>query len=326
MRACLRFAHRLALAVACVPLGVIADAAALDYPTKPVRIIVGFAPGGGTDIMARLLAQRLSERLGQSFIVENRPGAGGNIAAETVVRAAADGHTLLLVASPNAINATLYGKLNFNIVTDVSPVAAIMRVPHVILVNPSFPAKTVPEFIAYAKAHVGEVSMASAGVGSTNHVSGELFNMMASVKMVHVPYRGGGPALGDLVAGHVQVMFGNMASSIEYFKSGTLRALAVTSAKRLDALPNIPTVDETLPGYETTFWGGLAAPKNTPIDIVDKLNKEVNVALAEPQMKTQLADLGGTVLAGSPADFEKLIVRETQKWSKVVKFADIKAE
>jgi tripartite-type tricarboxylate transporter receptor subunit TctC len=296
------------------------------YPTRPVRIIVGAAPSGSFDIMARLIGQRLSEQLGQPFVIDNRPGAVGNIATEAVVRSPADGYTLLLVGAPHAINATLYDKLNFNFIRDIAPVAGIDREPLVMAVNPSVPARTVPEFIAYAKANPGKISMASAGNGTPSHVSGELFKMMAGVNMVHVPYRGGGPALPDLLAGQVQVMFPSMSSSIEYVRTGKLRALAVTTATRSDALPQVSTVSDFVPGFEATLWTGIGAPKNTPADIVDKLNREINAGLADPTIKARLADLGGTPLVGSPADFGKLITDETEKWAKVVKFAGIKAD
>jgi tripartite-type tricarboxylate transporter receptor subunit TctC len=296
------------------------------YPTRPVRIIVGFAPGGATDIMARLMGQSLSERLGQQFVIENRPGAASNVGTEAVVNAAPDGYTLLVVTSVNAINASLYEKLNFNLIRDVVPVASIHREPFVMEANPSVPVKTVAEFIAHAKAKPGKINMASAGIGSGNHISGELFKMMTGVNLVHVPYRGGGPALVDLLGGQVQVMFATMSSSIEYVRAGKLRALAVTTATRSPVLPDIPTVAEFVPGYESSFWTGVGAPRNTPADIVEKLNKEINVALAEPKMLARLADLGGTALPGSPADFGKLIVDETEKWGKVVKFANIKPE
>jgi tripartite-type tricarboxylate transporter receptor subunit TctC len=296
------------------------------YPTRPVRIIVGAAPSGSFDIMARLIGQRLSEQLGQPFVIDNRPGAVGNIATEAVVRSPADGYTLLLVGAPHAINATLYDKLNFNFIRDIAPVAGIDREPLVMAVNPSVPARTVPEFIAYAKANPGKISMASAGNGTPSHVSGELFKMMAGVNMVHVPYRGGGPALPDLLAGQVQVMFPSMSSSIEYVRTGKLRALAVTTATRSDALPQVSTVSDFVPGFEATLWTGIGAPKNTPADIVDKLNREINAGLADPTIKARLADLGGTPLVGSPADFGKLIADETEKWAKVVKFAGIKAD
>jgi tripartite-type tricarboxylate transporter receptor subunit TctC len=296
------------------------------YPTRPVRIIVGAAPSGSFDIMARVIGQRLSEQLGQPFVIDNRPGAVGNIATEAVVRSPADGYTLLLVGAPHAINATLYDKLNFNFIRDIAPVAGIDREPLVMAVNPSVPARTVPEFIAYAKANPGKISMASAGNGTPSHVSGELFKMMAGVNMVHVPYRGGGPALPDLLAGQVQVMFPSMSSSIEYVRTGKLRALAVTTATRSDALPQVSTVSDFVPGFEATLWTGIGAPKNTPADIVDKLNREINAGLADPTIKARLADLGGTPLVGSPADFGKLIADETEKWAKVVKFAGIKAD
>ena len=276
------------------------------------------------DIVARLIGQWLSERLGQPFIIENRPGAGSNIATEAVVRAPPDGYTLLLVGPPNAINATLYDKLNFNFIRDIAPVASIVRVPNVMVVNPSVPAKTVPEFIAYAKANPGKINMASAGIGSSAHVAGELFKMMTGVDMVHVPYRGAAPALTDLLGGQVQVCSPRMPASIEYIKAGKLRALAVTTATRSEALPDVPTVGEFVPGYEASSWYGVGAPKNTPAEIVDKLNKEINAALADPKIKARLADLGGTALAGSPADFGKLIADETEKWGKVIRAANIK--
>jgi tripartite-type tricarboxylate transporter receptor subunit TctC len=301
-------------------------AKAQTYPTRPVRIIVGFAAGGGTDVMARLMGQWLSERLGQAFIIENRPGASSNLATEVVVNAPPDGYTLLVATAANAINATLYTKLNFNIISDIVPVGGIMRVPHIMVVNPSFPAKTVPEFIAYAKANPGKINMASAGTGSTPHVSGELFNMMAGTKMVHVPYRGGGPAISDLLGAQVQVMFESMPTTIEYVRAGTLRALAVTTATRSEALPQVPTVGESVPGYETTFWGGISAPKNMSAEIIDKLNKEINAGLADPKLMARLADLGGVALAGPPAEFGKLMAEETDKWGKVVKFSGAKAD
>jgi tripartite-type tricarboxylate transporter receptor subunit TctC len=296
------------------------------YPTRPVRIIFGFAAGGAGDITARLIGQWLSERFGQQFIVENRPGAGGNIGAEAVVRAPPDGYTLLLVGNSSAINATLYDKLNFNVVRDIAPVASISREPNVMVVNPSVPAKTVPEFIAYAKANPGKLNMASGGNGSPSHVSGELFKMMAGVNLVHVPYRGAGPALTDLFGGQVQVYFAVMGSSVEYISAGKLRALAVTTATRSEALPDIPTMNEFVPGYEASAFYGLGSPKNTPAEIVDRLNKEINAALADSKIKARLAELGGTVLPGSPADFGKLIADETEKWGKVIRATNIKAE
>jgi tripartite-type tricarboxylate transporter receptor subunit TctC len=319
---------QLAAGAAAVPAGTrIASAQARQtYPTRGVRIIVGFPPGAGADIAARLLGQWLSERLGQPFIIENRPGAGGNIGAEMAARARADGYTLLLVNSSNAINATLYDKLSFNLIGDIAPVAGIFRGPFVMLVNPSFPAKTLAEFIAYAKANPGKINMASAGNGTAPHLAGELFKMMTGVDMVHVPYRGVAPALTDLLGGQVQVMFASMLSSIEYIRDGKLRPLAVTGATRWDALPDLPTVDELLPGYEASAWFVIGAPRNTPAEIVDKLNHEINAGLVDPKMKARLTDLGGTVMAGSPADFARLIGAETEKWGKVIKAANIKAE
>jgi tripartite-type tricarboxylate transporter receptor subunit TctC len=286
------------------------------YPSRPVRVIVPFAPAGTTDILARLIGQWLSERLGQQFVIDNRPGSGGNLGTEAVVRAPADGYTLLLVGGWNAINATLYDKLNFNFLRDIMPVASIGGAPYVMVINPSLPAKTVPEFIAYAKANPGRVNMASAGTGAPSHVSGELFKMMAGVNMVHVPYRGGGPVMTDLLGGQVQVMFAPTPTSIEHIRSGKLRALAVTTATRSDALPDIPTVAEFVPGYEASNWYGVGIPKNTPAEIIDKLNKEINVGLADLKMKARFADFGGTPLVGSPADFGKLIADETEKWAR----------
>jgi len=301
-------------------------AAAQAYPTRPVRIIVGFASGGTLDIIARLLGQWLSERFGQPFVVENRPGAGGNIGTEAVVRAPPDGYTLLLVGSPNMINATLYEKLNFNFIRDIAPVASTDRVPLVMEVNPAFPAKSVPEFIAYTKANPGKINMASAGTGTGQHVAGELFKMMAGVDMTHVPYRSAGPALTDLIGGQVQVMFDGLPASIEHIRAGRLRALAVTTATRLEALPDISTVGDFVPGYEASAVHGVGAPKNTPTEIVDRLNKAINSALAESKTKARLADLGITVLVGSPAEFGKLIAEETEKWGKVVKFSGAKPD
>jgi tripartite-type tricarboxylate transporter receptor subunit TctC len=298
---------------------------AQGYPTRPVRIIVSFPAGSAGDIIARLMGQWLSERLGQPFITENRPGAGANIGTEAVVRAPPDGHTLLQVASANAINATLYDKLNFNFIRDIAPVATIMRGPFVMVVNPSVPARTVPEFIAYAKANPGKINFASVGNGTTPHVGGELFKMMTGVNMVHVPYRGSPPVLTDLIAGQVQMSFVAMAASIEYIRAGKLPALAVTTTTRSDELPDLPTVGEFVPGFEASIWFGIGAPKNTPTEIVDRLNKEINAGLADPRIKTQLGDLGGTVLAGSPADFGTLITDETEKWGKIIRAANIKA-
>ena len=296
------------------------------YPTRPVRLIVPLAPGGATDIVARLMGQWLSERLGQPFIIENRPGAGGNIGTDTVVKARPDGYTILMASTTNAINATLYDKLSFNFIRDIAPVATISRNTLVMVVHPSIPAKTVPEFIAYAKANPRKLNMASPGNGSPNHVSGELFKMMTGVDMVHVPYRSGGPALTDLLGGQMQVMFPAIVSSIEYIRADRLRALAVTAATRSDELPDIPTVAEFVPGYEASNWFGVGAPKTTPAETVEKLNEEINAGLADPKIKAQLAELGAMVLAGSPADFGKLIAEDTEKWAKVVKSAGIKPE
>jgi tripartite-type tricarboxylate transporter receptor subunit TctC len=299
-------------------------ASALDYPTRPVRFVVGFPAGSATDIVARLIAQSLSGQLGQQFIVDDRPGAGSNLAAEVVVRAEPDGYTLLQVASPNAINATLYDNLSFNFIRDIAPVAGIMRYPYVMVVNSSFPAKTVPEFIAYAKANPGKINMASAGNGTAPHVFGELFMMMTGVKMLHVAYRGS--YFSDLIGGQVQVVFSPLPSTIGYIKAGTLRALAVTTATRSDALPDIPTVGDFVAGYEASSWQGVGAPRKTPAAIIDKLNEEINAVIAEPKIKARLADLGGTILSGSPAEFGKFIADETDKWAKVIKAANIKPE
>jgi len=301
-------------------------ATAQTYPTRPVRFIIGYPPGGSADITARLLGQWLSERLGQPFVIESRPGASTNIATEAVVRAPPDGYTLLLVAPANAINATLYEKLNFNFIHDIASVAGIIRFPNVMVVNPSVPAKTVPEFIAYAKANPGRLNMASSGNGSTIHVSGELFKMMTGINMIHVPYRGGAPALTDMISGQVQVMFDNVPTSIEFIRAGKLRALAVTTATRSEVLPDLPTVADFVPGYEASAWYGVGVPKGTPDDIIDKLNKEINAILAEPKAKARLADLGASLLAGSAADFGKLVADETEKWGKVVKFSGAKPD
>jgi tripartite-type tricarboxylate transporter receptor subunit TctC len=301
-------------------------ARAQAYPTRPVRIVVGFAPGGAGDITTRLMGQWLSERLGQQFIIDNRPGAGSNIGTEVVVNAPPDGYTLLMVGVFNAINATLYDKLNFNFIRDIAPVAGVIRVSLVMVVNPSVPANTVPEFIAYAKANPHKLNMASVGTGTGGHIAGELFKMMAGVDMVHVPYRGGGSVFNDLLGGQVQVMFATTVGSIGYIRASRLRALAVTTATRSETLPDLPTMDSLLPGYEASVWYGIGAPKNTPAEIIDTLNKEINAALADPKLKARLADVGGTVLAGSPADFGKLIADETEKWGKVIRAANIKAE
>jgi tripartite-type tricarboxylate transporter receptor subunit TctC len=315
----------LQLSAGAAALAVSRFAWAQAYPSRPVRLIVPFPPGGGAEICARLIGQWLSERLGQPFIIDNRPGAGTNIGTEAVVRAPPDGHTLLLVNSANAINATLYDKLNYNFIRDIAPVASISRGPNVMVVHPSLPAKSVPELIAYAKANPGKLSMASGGIGSGSHVAGELFKMMAGVNMVHVPYRGVAPALTDLLGGQVQVMAASSAASIEYIRSSKLRALAVTGPTRTDVLPDIPSVGEFLPGYEASGWFGVGAPRNTPGEIIDRLNNEINAGLADPKIKARFADLGGTVLGGSAADFGKFVADETEKWSKVVTFAGAKA-
>jgi tripartite-type tricarboxylate transporter receptor subunit TctC len=299
---------------------------AQGYPARPVRIVVPFAAGGATDIIARLISQWLSERLGQQFVIENRPGAGSNVGTEVVVNAPPDGYTLLLVGASSAINATLYDKLNFNFLRDITPVSGIVSIPFIMAVNPSFPAKTVSEFIAYARANPGKVNMASGGNGTAGHLSGELFKMMAGVNMVHVPYRGEAPALTDMLGGHVQAMFGTMPASIEYVRAGKLRPLAVTSARRSELLPDLPTVGDFVPGYETSASTGVGAPKNTPAEIIDRLNKEINAGLTDPKIKARVADMGGTVLAGSAADFGKFIADETEKWGKVVKFSGAKPD
>jgi tripartite-type tricarboxylate transporter receptor subunit TctC len=299
---------------------------AQTYPTRPLRLIIGYPPGGSADTTARLMAQWLSEELGQSVIVESRPGGGTNIATEAVVRAPPDGYTLLLVAPANAINTSLYDRLNYNFIRDIAPVAGLIRFANVVVVNPSVPAKTIPELIACAKANPGKLNMASSGNGSTIHVSGELFKMMAGVNMVHVPYRGGAPAMTDLLAGQVHVMFDNVPTSLQYIRAGKLRALAVTSSTRSELLPDLPTVGDFLPGYEATAWYGLGAPTGTPPDIIDKLNKTTNAILADPKVEKRFADLGATLLAGSPADFSKLLADETEKWGKVIRAANIKPE
>jgi len=316
---------RLAVGAAAWPaISRIANAEA--YPARPLRLIVGGPPAGPNDLLARLIGQWMSERVGQPFVIENRPGAGGNIGTEAVVRAMPDGYTLLLVNATNAINATLYETLPFDFIRDIAPVAGIVRAPNVMVVNPSLLAKTVPEFIAYAKANPGKVNMASGGNGTPAHVAGELFKMMTGVDMVHVPYRGAAPAQTDLLGGQVQVMFDPIISSIEQIRAGKLRALAVTTAIRADVLPDIPTMADFVPGYEASGWFGVGVPKSTPAEIVDRLNKEINATLAGPKIKARLADMGGTVLAGSPADFENLIGKETDKWAKVVKFSGAKPD
>ena len=319
-----RFLHLAAGAAALPAVSSIARAQA--YPTRPVRLIVPIAPAGATDIVGRLIGQWLSERVGQQFVIENRPGAGTTIGTEVVVRAPADGYTLLLVSSDSATSATLYEKLSFNFIRDIAPVAGIVRLPFLMLVHPSVPANTVPEFIAYAKANPGKINIASPGIGTAPHLAGELFKTMAGLNLAHVPYRGGAPALTDLISGQVQVMFLSPAASIEYIRSGRLRALAVTSATRWEGLPDLPTVVDFLPGYEASVWFGVGAPKNTPSEIVEKLNKEINAGLADRKLNARFADLGGDVLALSPTDFGKFIADETEKWAKVIKFAGIKAE
>jgi len=304
------------------PVAVMAE----DYPTRPVRIIAGFAAGGGVDITARLIGQWLNERLRQSFVVENRTGAGGNIGTEAVVTAAPDGYTLLLATVPNAVNASLYDKLKFNFIRDIAPVAGIIRVPMIILLHPSVPVKTVPELIAYAKANPGKVNMASAGNGSAPHMAGELFKMMTGVNMIHVPYRGQGPALTDLLGGEVQVLFATAPGTTDYVATGKLRALAVTTAMRAQVLPDVPPVGDFVPGYETSQWYGMCAPGKTPLEIIGKLNKEINAAIADPGMKARLAAIGGEPLPGTPAEFGRLIADETEKWAKVVQAAGLKPE
>ncbi len=323
MKLCRRQFQLLAAGAAALPIAT-RTASAQAYPSRPVRWLVGYAPGGGNDIVARLMGQWFSERLGQPFLIENRAGAATNMATEAVVHAAPDGHTLLLVGQPNAINATLYETLSFNFIRDIAPVAGLMSVPNVMVVHPSFPAKTVLEFIAYAKANPGKVNMASAGNGSTAHLAGELFNSLAGISMVHVPYRGQAPALADLLAGQVQVLFATSPASIEYVRTAKLRALAVTTAVRAEALPELPTVGEFVAGYEASAWYGIGAPQKTPAEIIDRLNKQANAGLADAKLKVRLADLGGTLIPGSPADFGKVIADETEKWGKVIRAANIK--
>jgi tripartite-type tricarboxylate transporter receptor subunit TctC len=325
----MKFSRRRFLHLATVAIGVPAVsrmASAQAYPARPVRLVVGFAAGGAPDIAARLLAQWLSERLGQQFIIENRPGAGGNLATEVVVEAPPDGYTLLLINLSNAVNATLYQKLKYDFIRDIAPVASISHENYGMEVHPSFPAKTVAEFISYAKANPGKLNMASPGNGTGPHMAGELFKIMAGVDMVHVPYRGSPPALTDLLAGQVQLMFSPLSSSIEYVRSGKLRALAVTTAARSEVLPDLPTVGEFVPGYAASGWFGIGAPAKTPVEIIDRLNHQVNAGLADPKLKARLADLGATVFVGSPADFASHIATETEKWSKVVRTANLRAD
>jgi tripartite-type tricarboxylate transporter receptor subunit TctC len=301
-------------------------ARAQTYPTQPVRLIVGVTAGGSADIVARLMGQSLSERLGQPFIIENRPGAGGNIGTEVAVRAPPDGYTLLIVGVWNAVDATLYDKLNFNFIRDIAPVASVVSLPLVMVVHPSFPSKTVREFIANARANSGKINMASAGSGSPNHVAGELFKMMTGINMVHVPYRGAPPALTDLIGGQVQVMFATTGAAIEYIKAGKLRALAVTTATRWAGLPEVPTVGEFVPDYEASYWAGIGAPKNTPVEVIDRLNDQINAALAGLNIKSRFAEIGGVPLIMTPAEFRKFIAEDTERWAKVVRFAGIKAD
>jgi tripartite-type tricarboxylate transporter receptor subunit TctC len=319
-----RFLHLAASAAALPAMPRLARAQ--TYPARPVRWIIGFTPGGTTDVISRLIVQHLTEQLGQPFVIESRPGAGTNIATEQVVRAPADGYTLLFVGAPNAINATLYAKLNFNFIRDIAPVASIVAVPNVMVVHPSVPVKTVPEFIAYAKANPGKINMASSGVGSTPHLAGELFKMMAGVDIQHVPYRGAAPAMTDLLAGQVQLYFVTSVSSIGHIKAGRVRPLGVTTAARVTELPDVPTIGEFLAGFEASAWYGIGAPRDTPEDIIAKLNREINAALAERKIKARLDELGCTVIAGSPAEFARLIADETEKWAKVVAFAGLKPE
>jgi tripartite-type tricarboxylate transporter receptor subunit TctC len=319
--------HILKLAAAAIAApAVVRSAWAQSYPARSVRIIIGYTPGGSADITARLMGQWLSERMGQPFVVESRPGGGTNIATEAVVRAAPDGYTLLLVAPANAINASLYEKLNYDFIRDTAPIAGLIRFPNVMEVNPAVPAKTVPEFIAYAKANPGKINYASSGNGSTIHMSAELFKMMAGVDLVHVPYRGGAPALTDMLAGQVQVMFDNLPTSLEHIRAGKLRPLAITSTTRSELLPDVPTLADFVPGYESSAWYGVGAPKGTPAEIVDRLNREINAILADPKAKTRVAEMGATLITGSPADFGRLVADETEKWGKVVKFAGAKAD
>jgi tripartite-type tricarboxylate transporter receptor subunit TctC len=317
---------RLAAGAAALPAAARAAWAQQTYPTRPVHLICGFAAGGPNDIVSRLIAQWLSERLGQQFVVDNRTGAAGNIGTEAVVRAPADGYTLLLVSSANAVNATLYSNLSYNFIRDIAPVAGLVRVPNAMVVNPSVPANTIPEFIAYAKANPGKINMATSGNGSTTHISGELFKEMTGIDLVPVAYRGGGPALIDLLAGQMQVMFEPTVSTISYIRAGKLRALAVTTATRSELLPEVPSVAEFVPGYEASQWYGIGAPKSTPPEIVAKLNQEINAALADPRMKMRFSDLGGVPTPMTPAEFAKLIADETEKWGKVIRAGNIKAD
>jgi tripartite-type tricarboxylate transporter receptor subunit TctC len=321
-----RYFLRLAAATVAFPISPSRLGWATEFPARPVRIVVGFAAGGGADIIARLIGQWLSERLGKPFVIENRPGAASNIATEAVVRARPDGYSLLLIGAPNSISATLYKNLSFDFMQDITPIASIAREPYVMVLNLSVKASTIPEFVALAKANPGKLNMASAGIGSGTHVSGELFKIMAGVNLVHVPYRGASPAITDLLGGQVQVFFSTMPACIQHIRSGSLRALAVTTTKRSDALPDVPTVGEFLTGYEASGWSGIGAPKNTPAEIVEKLNKEINAGLAEPKLITHLSELGATVFANSPADFGRFVADETLKWGNVIRAANLHAD
>jgi tripartite-type tricarboxylate transporter receptor subunit TctC len=320
-----RMVLRLATAAA-VACAASQSAFALDYPTKPVRLIVGVAAGGANDTVARLLAQTLSERLGQPVIVENRPGAGGNIGLEAVINAPPDGHTILFASSANALSASFYDKANVNFARDVTPVTSLVRGPLIMEVNPSFPAKTIPEFIAYAKANPGKINLASAGIGNTTHVAGELFMMLTGTKFTHVPYRGGAPAVTDLIAGQVQLYFDGISASLDHVRSGRLRALGVTTAQRANVLPDVPAIAEFVPGYEANGWYGIGVPRNVPAEVVDKLNSAVNASLADPKLNTRLAELGYAMAGSTPAEFGSMIAREIEKWAKVLKFAGVKSE
>jgi tripartite-type tricarboxylate transporter receptor subunit TctC len=326
MTLCVNFARLFAVGLTILAFVGIGDVRAADYPTRPVRWIVPYPPGGGTDITARIIGQWLSERLGQQFVIENKPGAGNNLGTDAMISAAPDGYTVLLTNPANAINATLYQKLSFNFLRDSAPVAGIMRVPNVMEVNPSVPAKTVAEFIAYAKANPGKVNWATSGNGTSVHLSGELFKMMTDVNLLHVPYRGSAPAITDMISGQVHVMFDNMPPSLPHIQAGKLRALAVTTAVRSEALPDVPTVAETVPGYEASAYYGMSAPKGTPPEIIERLNKEINAALADPKVKARLAELGGMLIPGTPADFGKLVAGETDKWAKVIKTGGVSLE
>ena len=326
MKPCVNFARVFAVCLTGLTLAGISNAFALDYPTRPVRWIVTYPPGGGTDITARIMGQWLSERLGQQFVIENKPGAGNNIGTDAAVHATPDGYTLLLVNPANAINTTLYRKLSFDFLQDIAPVAGIMRVPNVMEVNPSVPAKTVAEFIAYAKANPGKINWATSGNGTSVHLSGELFKMMTGVQLTNIPYKGSAPALTDMISGTVQVIFDNMPPSLPHIRAGKLRALAVTTNVRSDALPDVPTVAETVPGYEASAFYGVGVPKGTPPEIIDKLNKEINAGLADPKVKARLSELGGMLIPGTPADFGKLVASETDKWAKVIKEGGVSLE